>query len=105
MADLTLVIHADPPLAFYRGDRPSAYDLAWPRLLDFGPLRQELRRGGGENPNVSARLDNGDGTLTEWLEDAPLLNEVSLHVDSDEIWRGALASLSVSGQIRLNLEA
>jgi len=104
VADLSLILASDPPIAFYQGARPDI-DLAWPRLASVGDLRDTLRVNGGETPNLTASIDNGDGALTTELADPPLLAVASLYDGTDMIWQGHLSRVTIGAIIQLDLEA
>jgi hypothetical protein len=104
VADLSLILASDPPMAFYQSTRPDI-DLAWPRLASVGDLRDTLRVSGGETPNLSAGIDNGDGALTAELADPPLLAVASLYDGADLVWQGHLSRVTIGAFIQLDLEA
>ncbi len=104
MADLALVVHTQPPVAYYKGLRP-AVDVAYPRLIRLDGIRSELRINAGQTPHAGATLDNTDGALTGLFADAPLLAEASLHADSTEVWRGVVSRVTCGPVIKLDIQA
>lgn len=106
MANWALVVLADPPLAFYRGDRPAGVDLAWPRLVSVGAISATLRTGaaGQLNTSVSATLDGGDAALVAEWSDPPLRAPVRVLRDGEEVWRGLLTRVQIGTTITLDAE-
>lgn len=105
MADLALIIHAEPKLCFYRGARPADCDLAWPRLIDIGEIRSALRIDGGETPTARIVLDNADGGLTSQVAAHAPLAEASIQRDGMEIFRGVVMEITIGASLTIGLEA
>lgn len=103
--DLTLTLHAEPPLAYYRGARPADVDLARPRLIAVQAIRSSLRIEGGEAPNATVTLDNGDGALSAELADPPLNAAATLTQDGATVFTGQLTRIGLGPVVTLTLEA
>ncbi len=100
---LRLILETDPPIELRDGGPPSL-DLSWPRLHSVGPIRQSLRVGGGETPNTTAEIDNGDGRLTAWLADS-LRSSARIERDGSILLDGLVREVRIGATARLTIEA
>jgi hypothetical protein len=105
MADLALIIQSAPPIAWYRGARPSGVDLAWPRLISISEMRASLRIDGGETPNARAVIDNGDGRMVAQLADPPLQCAAIIQRDDETLFTGIITRIDLGATISITLEA
>lgn len=89
---MILTLHTTPPIT-----------LAAPDLVEVGP---ETLRLNGEVPNMSVRLDNARGQLTEQFAVPPLRARAVLATGDGEIlFEGQVQAVEMAGEITLELEA
>lgn len=103
-----LRILAEPEMGFYdRADERDAgdlTDLSWPRLTGTSAFRRSLSPG-GEAPNVTVTLDNGDGELTELLlGDPPLGYKCEIGEGDELIATGRLTRVAGAALLELSVE-
>ena len=100
-----VIITSSPDLAFYDDDNPPEVDLRWRRLVAVGETRSMLRVSGGETPNGSVEIDNGDGAITQHMTGALLRQQVKIYDGAVLIFSGIIRRISVGNTIKLDLEA
>lgn len=101
----TLIIDSLPPIAFYDGSVIPDIDQRWRRLVRISDMRSMLRISGGETPNGSAEIDNGDGKLTDYMTGEMLRQPVRIYDGAALVFRGVIRRISVGSTITLDLEA
>ncbi len=79
-------------------------DLSFKRLTEVGDMRSELRISGGETGNVTVKLDNGDGSLTQWVNQLLLKQATVINSDS-RVFIGVVRSIRVNESISMVIEA
>lgn len=102
---MRVIITSSPDLAFYDDDNPPDIDLRWRRLVAVGETRSMLRVSGGETPNGSVEIDNGDGAITSHMTGALLRQPVKIYDGSALIFSGVISRITVGNTIKLDAEA
>lgn len=103
---MILTIYTEPPLVIHDAEDPGAAAHAFRALLPVGTLRQEAALdGGGENANVTAAIDNGDGALTAYLEDPPLGVRATLTEQGETLVDGSVSAVSLGASAEIEIES
>ena len=105
MSNLFIVVKGNPTIVFYKGDKPTGYDLLHSSLDSIGEIFSQLRVTGGDNSNTKAILDNGRNHLSEYFHEAPIGTEVEVYKNNSLIWRGVINRVRISNTIELDLQA
>lgn len=88
---MILTLHTTPPIT-----------LSAPDLVEVGP---ETLRLNGEVPNMSVRLDNARGQLTEQFAVPPLRARAVLVSNGETLFEGQVQAVEMAAEITLELEA
>ncbi len=102
---MNIIIQSEPPMAFYSGTDAPAVDNRWRRLVDVSEIRSSLRINGGETPNASVTVDNGDGELTNRFSGDVLRAAVTINRGGTVLFRGIVRRIKTGAVITLDLEA
>ena len=103
-----LVIESSHRVGFYTGAKPSAApDLSFNRMVDAPEIYGSLSIGGGsENANMTIKLDNGDGAISQlFAKSVPVLTAATLYSDGAEVFGGEITEIEFGTTIKLRIEA
>ena len=102
---MNIVIQSEPPMAFYSGMDAPDIDNRWRRLVDVSEIRSSLRIAGGETPNASVTIDNGDGELTSRFTGDVLRSAVTINRGGTVLFRGIVRRIKTGAVITIDIEA
>ena len=105
---IEVVINAtkNSPEMRFTDTKSDASGLSWARLISSPQYNSTLRVSGKtQTPSGDISIDNGDGSLTNYLDWRVIGADVSVAEDGSRLFSGKIYSIEVGQEITLGMEA